>query len=166
MIDSGPSGAETLRDMEARFALDLANQCAVDVSPEEITAIDSDSRLSYVLEKIKSATSNHDYSQIARIAPAWYGHLWSAERYLSKALSDAQSYLYTGKIALFRTGEDHTSMGWSMMSSQAVEINMLPGTHDSILKEPHVGSLARMLTRAIAKSNQTTLEATSQSTGD
>ncbi len=161
LINSGPSNAEGLRDNEARFALDLANQFAADVSPEELAAIDPDSRLSYVLEKIKSATSNQDYSQIARIAPAWYGHLWSAERYISKALADAQSYLYRGKITFFKTGEDQTSMGWSTLSSQDVDINMLSGTHGSLLKEPHVGSLARMLTRAIAKSNQTKLGAAS-----
>ena len=159
LLDSGPDDADNLRDMAARFPLDLAKRFAVDVSPEEINAIDPDSRLNYVLEKIKSATSNHDYSQIARIAPAWYGHLWAVERYLSKALADAQSYLYTGKISLYRTGEEKTAMGWSMLSAQAVNINMLEGTHGTLLTEPYVGTLARMLTRAIAKSNPATLGA-------
>jgi thioesterase domain-containing protein len=159
MIDSGPSGIEGLRDSVPRFPIDLANQYAVDISREEIIAIDPDMRLDYVLKKIKSATSDYDYSQIARIAPAWYGHLWSAERYLSKALADPQSYLYTGKITLFKTpGDADNSMGWSAMSSQDVDINILPGSHGTLLKEPYVGSLARMLTKAILKSEQTPLE--------
>jgi len=161
LIDSGPSDVEGLRNIEAQFPLNLASQFAPDISAGEITAIDADLRLDYVLKKIKSLTSNHDYSQIERIAPAWYGHLWAAERYMSKALADAPSYSYSGKITLLRTGEDETSMGWSMMSSQAVDVNILSGTHDSILKEPHVGRLARLLTRAISKSTQMTLEAVS-----
>jgi len=158
LIDSGPSDAEELRDMEAGFMIDLAKRFAVDVSPEEIAAIDPNTRLGYVLKKLKSATSNQDYSQVARVAPAWYGHLWSAQRYLSKALADPQSYLYTGKITLFKTGEAHNSMGWSLLSSQDVDINLLSGSHGTILQEPYVGSLARMLTRIISKSDQTPLE--------
>jgi len=145
-----------------RFPIDLANRCGVDISQEEIIAIDPDLGLDYVLKKIKSATSDYDYSQIARIASAWYGHLWSAERYLSKALADPQSYLYTGKITLFKTqGGADTSRGWSAMSSQDVDINILPGSHGTLLQEPYVGSLARMLTKAILKSEQTPLETVS-----
>jgi thioesterase domain-containing protein len=163
MIDSGPAGIEGMRVSVPRFPIDLANQYGVDISQEEIIAIDPDVRLDYVLKKIKSATSDYDYSQVARIAPAWYGHLWSVERYLSKALADPQSYLYTGKITIFKTQGDadtstDTSIGWSAMSPQDVDINILPGSHGTLLKEPYVGSLARMLTKAILKSEQTPLE--------
>jgi thioesterase domain-containing protein len=86
----------------------------------------------------------------------------AAERYLAKALADPQSYNYTGKISLFRTpGNENTSLGWSELSSQDVDINMLSGSHDDLLNEPYVGSLARRLTRAISKFNQTTLETVS-----
>src|SRR5262249_42550590 len=162
LIDSGPSDADGLRDTEARFPIDLSKQFGVDVSMKEIATIEPDLRLDYVLIKIKSVTSEHDSSQIARIAPAWYGHFWSVERYLSKVLADPQSYRYMGKISLFRTpGDADTSMGWSLMSSQDVDINILAGTHVTLLEEPHVGSMARLLTRAILKSEQKRLEAIS-----
>jgi amino acid adenylation domain-containing protein len=151
MFDAGPVQAEGMPDIVARFPIDLAKAHADDISPEEITAIDPGKRLDYVLKRIKSVRSNHDYSQIARIAPAWYGHLLSVERYLSKVMADPQSYLYTGKITLFTTGEGHDE-GWSTLSSQKVDINVLSGSHGTMFTGPQAGTNARMLTRAILKS--------------
>src|SRR5262245_24758669 len=162
LIDSGPSGINRLRGSLPSFPIDLAHRFAVEVSQEELIEIDPEMRLDYVLKKIQLATSSHDYSQIARVAPAWYGHMWSAERYLSKALADLPSYRYTGKITLLRTpGHENPSLGWSMLSSQDVEIHHLLGVHDTLLHEPYVGTLARLLTKAISKSNQAPLETNS-----
>ena len=46
-----------------------------------------------------------------------------------------------------RPGEElpQRDMGWSALSSEPVDVQMISGAHDTILQEPHVRDLAEKL---------------------
>jgi len=73
---------------------------------------------------------------------------------------------YQGRISLFRTSEvyqDKLGMfgeipsdptwGWNQLSTQPVEVHVVPGSHTTMLSEPHVQVLAELLKLCYQKSS-------------
>lgn len=71
-------------------------------------------------------------------------HLAAARHYAPKP--------YTGRVVLFRTPQrllrapEH-DMGWSRLATEPVDVQMIAGSHGTILQEPHVRVLAEKLSR-------------------
>ncbi|MEM1172839.1 MAG: thioesterase domain-containing protein [Cyanobacteria bacterium P01_H01_bin.35] len=77
---------------------------------------------------------------------------------------------YQGQITLFRTSEVYEealemlgeitsdqTWGWNQLSSQPVEVDLVPGSHITMLSEPHVMVLAEKLKFCLAKAWKTEL---------
>ena|SRR6266404_5883372 len=64
---------------------------------------------------------------------------------------------YTGQVTLFRTKVHHffrsfdPTFGWAELAQQGVTVKIVPGGHESILEEPHVGILARELLASLPR---------------
>ncbi len=80
---------------------------------------------------------------------------WGA--FLTQHLGSLMAYEprpYSGRVALFRARALPVSrlhspdLGWSRMAKGAIEINIVPGSHENILREPYVHVLADALRRS------------------
>jgi thioesterase domain-containing protein len=62
---------------------------------------------------------------------------------------------YPGKIALFKAMESSANgahdYGWKPFAASGVEAQHLPGDHFSLMREPHVRSLAQRLSDCLSK---------------
>jgi len=75
------------------------------------------------------------------------------QKLLEANLAAARQYSpapYAGRLVLFRTPRMHLSapakdMGWSALSTEPVDVQMIPGSHTTILQEPQVSVLAEKL---------------------
>ncbi|MFO0809791.1 MAG: non-ribosomal peptide synthetase [Gemmataceae bacterium] len=111
---------------------------------------------------IRNGTSNirtpedfFDLSSVSTDFRALLDHLYQAYmRYRAKP--------YTGNVALFRAQAQALfsrhrllpDMGLSKLVAGKVTVYSIPGTHDSILREPYVQELARKLQRALNESQR------------
>jgi hypothetical protein len=72
-----------------------------------------------------------------------------------KSLMAYEPRPYPGRVALFRARALPVSrlhrpdLGWGRMAGGGIEINIVPGSHENILREPYVEGLARALRRAL-----------------
>ena len=77
----------------------------------------------------------------------WDIHLRASSQYFPKP--------YTGQIALFRTSihpflsSFDPACGWREFARGGVTVHVMPGTHESILNEPHVRAVAECLNRVL-----------------
>jgi acyl-CoA synthetase (AMP-forming)/AMP-acid ligase II/thioesterase domain-containing protein/acyl carrier protein len=81
-------------------------------------------------------------SRPAKLQRLLEGHLAAARRYAPAP--------YAGRIVLFRTPRTllqapQRDMGWSRLSTEPVDVQMIAGSHATILAEPHVRVLADTL---------------------
>src|SRR6185503_4576940 len=106
--------------------------------------------------------------------PAAARRLWERKRRLEYLLSHYVPKVYDGEITLFRArkwnrdvrkmlsewrvaGRDEPyfrTNGWQPYSTKPIQIDVVPGMHEELVLEPHVGTLARRfkarLDRAVA----------------
>jgi thioesterase domain-containing protein/glycosyltransferase involved in cell wall biosynthesis len=73
-----------------------------------------------------------------------------------KAIHDYEPEIWPGKLTLLRASEDpgggpDPALGWGASSTEPVEIHRVPGRHQTILSEPHVAALARVLTGCLER---------------
>lgn len=87
------------------------------------------------------------------VAPIPMPHREMIQIHLS-AIIRYQPAFYDGRVTVFRTRRQplfcshDPYLGWRELASQ-VDVRMIDGTHDNILEEPYVESLARTLLRAL-----------------
>ncbi len=68
--------------------------------------------------------------------------------------------IYSGSVTLLRTNAhgaegDHTALlGWDTVSSQAVQVRQIPGTHLTLLRQPHLQPVAQVLQAVIDEAHQ------------
>ena len=88
---------------------------------------------------------------------------WPAQlqRVVETHLAAARRYSptpYAGRIVLFRTPHrllqaPELDMGWSRLSTEPVDVQMITGSHGTILEEPHVRVLAERLRASLIDSS-------------
>ena len=68
---------------------------------------------------------------------------------------------FAGRVTLFRVNEERVgrpeepTLGWQRLARGGVEIIEVPGTHTSLILEPHVRTLAKELNAALDRSLKT-----------
>src|SRR5258707_1208696 len=58
-----------------------------------------------------------------------------------------KSYFFSSLLGIYRDPK----LGWQGLAAGGLEIHEVPGDHNTILLEPHVGALAEKLRRCIEK---------------
>jgi thioesterase domain-containing protein len=81
-------------------------------------------------------------SRPAHVQKVLESHLAAVHRYTPMP--------YAGRVVLFRTPHrllqaPERDMGWSRLSTEPVDVQMIAGSHATILQEPHVRVLAEKL---------------------
>ena len=92
-------------------------------------------------------------SNLARhITNPWAAAYWPAGDFVPR--------VYTGRVTLFRIRKQpytrirDVQLGWGARASGGVEVHVVPGTHKTILREPHVKVLARQLSDCISRAQE------------
>jgi thioesterase domain-containing protein len=165
LLESGAPGAPLMAHLEKNEALllvELANDHARmrgkdwNISLNEIRELSRDRQVAYVIEKMRAAD----------ILPQGIGIEWMRRFLLGcrariKASMDYLPQVYPGRICLFLSSEkdpeisvnfqglesidDELTSGWRKLSSQPVEVYVVPGHHVTMCMEPHVQALAKQL---------------------
>lgn len=103
-----------------------------------------------------------DVSQVLDVAglPEGYRRLLDAHY---QALRAYQPKPYPGRITLFRARiqpllrwEDF-ELGWRELATKGIDVRIVPGSHASILTEPHVRVLAQELDGALSRGERKTI---------
>ncbi|MDB6125045.1 MAG: non-ribosomal peptide synthetase [Pedosphaera sp.] len=82
----------------------------------------------------------------------WRIHLRAVDKYISKP--------YSGRVTLFRTRRQpllcsfDPGYGWSELASAGITVKIIPGSHESIFKEPDVRHLAEQLQCALREAQE------------
>ncbi|MER3433037.1 MAG: hypothetical protein C4288_06295 [Leptolyngbya sp. ERB_1_1] len=90
-----------------------------------------------------------DESAIAPMLRIVYANAQAAYRYVPQ--------LYPNRITLFKAAEQSTSiadptLGWSALAGD-LQLHQVPGNHLSLLKQPHVQTLAQLLKQCLSSPN-------------
>ena len=73
----------------------------------------------------------------------WEAHWRALQRYQPQPYGDTVALLRTRGYPLFSSFD--YGHGWDALARGGVSVRLVPGTHETLLSEPHVGPLARAL---------------------
>jgi hypothetical protein len=88
-----------------------------------------------------------DHLEVPSVLPGpiqkvWLANIRAEERYVPQ--------VYPGRITLFWSGDEFvghrdTRLGWSNVAGDGLEVQVVPGNHNSVRDEPHVTVFATKL---------------------
>jgi len=122
--------------------LKLSSDCLSNMQPEQ--------QIRYVLEEAKSR----------RLLPTDIGvqqilRLWRVFETNASAMRNYVPRIYPGEIALFKAMDNSANgsqdYGWKAFAGSGVDARQIPGDHFSLMREPHVRSLAQRLSECLSK---------------
>jgi thioesterase domain-containing protein/acyl carrier protein len=132
---------------------------------EALRGLNPDEQLNYVLEWARRANlvpPDAGAEQIRRLASVYKANIRATQSYKPKA--------YPKRITLFRAserfaedGQDPT-MGWSEIATGGLDTCTLPGSHYTIVREPHVRTLATWLGESLNEAQRAHIPGSDQET--
>jgi amino acid adenylation domain-containing protein len=154
-----PSSREGYPDELALLA-DFAQTLGVDwrrLSPsaEEFSRLDGDQRLSLVVARAKEAElipPEMSFDDVRRLFKVYNAHAQAGLRYDPPAIA-ARVTLMKASETWERHSGDYTE-GWSALAAGGLESHQVPGTHFTMLREPHVALLAEQLRACLANAER------------
>jgi amino acid adenylation domain-containing protein len=112
---------------------------------DELRGLAADRQLALVLERLKRANA------VPRaLDAAWFRNYFEVYRANHHAALVYKPKPYPGKVTLFRAADqgsansDGWHQDWTSLAA-AVEVHQVPGSHQDIVKKPHVQALAKRL---------------------
>src|SRR5262249_25085367 len=114
------------------------------ISAGYLRQLGPDEMLTYALDQAKRAAllpPDFEVAQLRRLLNVHRAnlHAWAI---------DYVPQFYNGRIVLFRATEEERTdltLGWGRLAGEGVQIHDVPGRHVSMIKEPHVKTLAARL---------------------
>jgi aspartate racemase len=141
---SEPIGDKALQELLARLARQMgATPGPIDLSTAEVAALPHDEAVEHMLDRLVAA----------RALPVEVGRS-EARRHLSVLLGHARAAVayapgrYPGQALLLTAAEGGAGGSvetWRGLIAGGVEAHVVPGDHESMLREPHVRALAPRL---------------------
>jgi amino acid adenylation domain-containing protein len=119
------------------------------LSSDYLLKLDADERLRHVLAAAAEQglmPPDIDQQQIRRLWQVFYANARARRNYVPEA--------YRGRLTLFNAQGSRArdaSNGWHGLATEGIDIQELPGDHFSIVREPHVGLLGKLLNACLAK---------------
>ncbi|MBI1877085.1 MAG: AMP-binding protein, partial [Chloroflexi bacterium] len=138
--------AAFLKDLRGRFAKDLP------ALPNDLEQLGPEEQLHVIVEHarlLEVVLPDGGLLQMHRLLQVFRANVRAMWRYAPQ--------LYPERIVLFKASESSAaeqsgqrdahdpSLGWSQLSTEPVEVHLVPGNHYSMLTEPHVHVLAEQL---------------------
>ncbi|MFY0566439.1 amino acid adenylation domain-containing protein [Archangium lansingense] len=114
------------------------------LEPERMLQLSARERLAYVLEK---ANAGLELEQAWRLFEVFQRHLQAQMSYTARP--------YEGSAVLFKASTQPEGvapdgrLGWSAFITGTLDVQEVPGTHHTMLNEPHAASLAERLTQVL-----------------
>jgi thioesterase domain-containing protein len=141
---------------DAQTMLEIAREYGVELNDEELQLLAHEDQFAQ-LKKERCITESASFG----------GGLYHLENILRtirhyQKIRYQTDFLYPAKITLFRTNgksvpqrasasKVDVALGWDKYSTQPVEIYFIEGDHHTMLREPHVESLAKLVSGCILK---------------
>jgi yersiniabactin nonribosomal peptide synthetase len=156
LLDSqapAPVKSGEVDDVETLFL--FARDIGLPVSAEALRPLTPDARLAHVRERAVSAgllPGNAEEPYLRRLLGVYTAHLGAARRYTPRP--------YGGRIHLVRAEHlleelgaarhaGDPTWGWSSLTSEPMQLHVVPGDHFTLVRAPHVRQLAETLRRVI-----------------
>ncbi len=121
--------------------------------PPEIAQLDINEQLNYLLEQVRILESTLPQSESLQIH-----RLFQVFKANVQAVQSYKPQRYPGRIVLFWANDQSTpdqkpveenssdaTQGWGQLSTEPVEVHLVPGNHYTMFDEPHVSTLAERL---------------------
>jgi amino acid adenylation domain-containing protein len=138
---------------EAELVFLMANSIAaqegkvLDMKQEDLEGMEREELLGRVLEafaRMDLVGPELDVPWLSRYLSGFHSRLNAARNYRPEPCR--------GKVVLLRTvGQDPEAASWKGLASEGIEILETSGSHETMLLEPHVGTLAEILIRLLAR---------------
>jgi amino acid adenylation domain-containing protein len=154
----GSGGEKHGADTESRLMALMAREHGLDVSAEELEQLPPPQRLSRLLERAQGQglvpaglPPEQLEPMVSRLLAVFTASLRAARDYRPKP--------YAGNVVLVRAGDagadaaSKLDWGWERLAG-SVEVEWVPGTHHSLVREPHVRTLAQRLRPRLLPASQ------------
>ncbi len=157
LIDpTDPEAHTDLRDdaesVLLHFAMDLGLTMDHLTRPlEEVMQLDFDDQLQYLLELAKSAAVVPVDTTLAYVR-----RLFAVFHNNTRAVMTYRAAAYDGEVTIFTAQEQLTptpdqQAAWSNLARAGVQVCSIPGNHYSIIRPPHVQTLAQQLNASLTR---------------
>jgi amino acid adenylation domain-containing protein len=144
LLDSFVPGIHHHSDDDAELLAELAQAYGGSVSADELRPLDPQDQLPYVLQQANDRISpDLGLPQLRRYFQIYKANLQAIQQY--------EPQRYTGQISLLRARQKinaeqpDPAVGWLPLSRQPLKVIDVPGTHQTMIEEPHVRIVAEHL---------------------
>ena len=153
-IPSRPEGLPDYDDatLMANFIWDLRGIYSLDISYDDLKALPVDEQLKHFWRQAKEAGAVPPAIELAQLR-----RLFEVFKTNFRAAQNYRPQFYPQPVTLLRAdeqlseGEQDPALGWNEFAV-AVEVHTVPGNHYTILREPHIKTLAEELEKCIGDS--------------
>jgi len=157
LIDSYPPIDDADQSDDAlvtAFALDLKRLFNLPFSDEELQARPPEKQLACLLEQAKSANAlppEIELEQFQRLLDVFKAN--------TRAVLNYRPQVYPRPVTLFRASEQleglmDTAVEWGKLVAGGLEGYMMPGSHYTMIRQPHVRVLARKLSESLDRAGK------------
>jgi acyl transferase domain-containing protein/thioesterase domain-containing protein/acyl carrier protein len=121
------------------------------LSLDELRRLGPEEQLAFVFEQMKAAAlvpADVDPTEARRFLAIWKANMRALERYVPRR--------YEGRLLFIRAGEwlafnpQRPELPWIDLAADGIEIHVVPGNHHTMINNPHVEVLARLLRARLA----------------
>ena len=143
LFDTGANNSTAVADSRDDAALLVALLDKLDLSVDFLRTLQPDEQLRYVYEKAKDSSVVPDDMGLEECSA-----LLRLYKTNTLAMLRYHPQPYQGRIVLFRTPKHPSkdpTLGWAQFAAEGVEVCEIPGTHRTLMSEPHVQVLAERL---------------------
>ena len=136
--------------LAVNFAALIGVHEVVTASSEDFRALSLEEQLNRILEEAKATgLLPHDapYQEVER--------LWRAYTGIVRSVASYEPRTWAGRTLLIRAGDEEAAggddLGWGAYMTGDLHVEWIPGTHQTLLEEPAVRTLARELNRWLCR---------------
>ena len=145
-------------DNDAALLKILAHEMDLHIADDELESLTTDEMLSYVAEKMRQA-------QLLLADPVLFiKRQLDVFKSRTRVIHNYYPDLYPGRITFFHADQEdveeplpsaqeddanHLTLGFAALSTEPVDVYIVPGTHHQIAREPHVRNLAEALQNSL-----------------
>ena len=122
-----------------------------DLSLEQLQALDTDDRLNLLLDRLQKNGQKLTRTELQQIFSVYRSNMIADTAYVPQpshipiTLLRAQDMGDLDFLPDAAATQHDPTWGWHQRSTQPIDLHLIPGNHFTIVKEPHVQILARLL---------------------
>jgi thioesterase domain-containing protein len=163
MLDNGKMSSRKLSNRsDTELLIDICSFFDVSLSLDRLSQLSIDEQLIYAkrrMEEVGLIPKDMGIEYLRQHFSIYKAHLQATESYYPRP--------YAGRVSIFRTERetedgDNVDLEWETLALEGFQIYKIPGTHYTMMRAPHVQSLANQLTICLNDAHSR-IEASTQS---